>query len=378
MSRPSHRPPRPAPLLLAAALVVALVAGVTACTSSGDDDAATPTSSSIITVPELDLSQEITTPTMSIPPGWVAPDTRGVGLKRIEGRAGPAPIPVYGGAARITGVVQGPDGPVPGATVLLERFVGRSSGSVTVAAGADGRFTAVDLLGGLYRVRAWLQPSLAAPSSATLFIAADQTDAQVQVNVQRYDARKLQAGVETAGITVGGSGRFRALLTQESVDARGIVGGASVPGEAVTVTADAGYSVAPSTATTGADGYATFTLTCLTEGAHNVTVTASGLTANVTLPSCGPLPTTTTTTPGAPPTDLVPVGLVIRVPYAGTLPAGAYRTLLGGCSTTFEVWRDGAWQPTRVTATAVIDAAGPIRDLEPSPGTLGCQYERIR
>jgi hypothetical protein len=329
-------------------------------------------------VPPVEAAEDVTVPTMSVPLGWTAPDTRGAALLPVESRPrATPPVPVYGGAARISGVVQGPEGPVPGATVLLERFVGTRSGSVTVTAGADGRFVADGLIGGRYRVRGWLQPSLAAPSSATLFLAAEQTDAEVRIELRRYDARKLQAGLETAGITVGATGRLRALLTQDLVDGNGIVTGSGVAGEAVTVAADAGTSVSPGAATTGADGYATFTLTCLTEGTHSVTVTASGLTVTVALPTCGPRPTTTTTAPDTPSTDAVPVGAVIAVPYGGTLPAGAYRTQLPGCSTSFEVWRDGAWQD-RVTATAVIEAAGPIRDLQPTFGTLGCQYERIR
>jgi hypothetical protein len=379
MSRDPHRPPRPALLLLAAFLLAALVAGVAACT--GDDSSSAPTSSSVISVPPaVELGEPVTVPTMSVPPGFVAPDTRGAALLPVESRPNSTPpIPVYGGTARISGVVQGPEGPVPGATVLLERFVGRRSGSEVVTAGPDGRFTAVDLLGGLYRVRGWLVPSFTAPSSVTLFLAADQTDTELRIDVRRYDTRKLQAGVETAGVTVGATTRLRALLTQDVVDDDGIVVSSGVAGEVVTVATDAGYSAASTEATTDADGYAVFTLTCLTVGTHGVTVTASGSAATVALPPCGPRVTTTTsTTPSTPPADAVPVGASIGVPYGGTLPAGAYRTGETGCSTSFQVWRDGQWQADRVTAGAVIEAAAPIRDLQPTPGGTGCRYERVR
>src|SRR5437899_6439356 len=64
-------------------------------------------------------------------------------------RVGPGP-------ATIVGRVDGPDGPVPGAIVELDRWTGDRFASVQVPTAADGTWNVQHVLGGRYRVRAWL------------------------------------------------------------------------------------------------------------------------------------------------------------------------------------------------------------------------------
>src|SRR5436190_1842817 len=63
---------------------------------------------------------------------FVAPDSRGVVLDPVMNNvtALRPPLPVRGGTAQLQGTVFGPDGPVSGATVRLERFVGADVGSI--------------------------------------------------------------------------------------------------------------------------------------------------------------------------------------------------------------------------------------------------------
>ncbi len=125
---------------------------------------------------------------------------------------------------RSRGVVNGPDGPVGGATVRIERWVGSRSGSITVNAGGDGRFGARGLLGGRYRVRAWLQPNLTATESQVVFLAIDGS-ANVTVDVSKFEGLQLQASLDVSVINVDDTARVRGLFTRSGVDDDGIVVG---------------------------------------------------------------------------------------------------------------------------------------------------------
>src|SRR3954468_15484125 len=99
-------------------------------------------------VPPVPSTVVLETPT-------TAPDLTGVGLAAVAGRTTTTSIPLGPGGATLNGTVTGPDGPVPSATVHIERLVGDASGSADVATQPDGTWTAPGLLGGRYRVRAW-------------------------------------------------------------------------------------------------------------------------------------------------------------------------------------------------------------------------------
>src|SRR5262249_8051564 len=69
-------------------------------------------------------------------------------------------VPVGPGFATLSGIALGPQGPVGGATVHVDRLVGDAVGSVNVAAQADGVWNLPGILGGRYRVRAWRSPDM--------------------------------------------------------------------------------------------------------------------------------------------------------------------------------------------------------------------------
>lgn len=367
MCRPHHRS---AAALLATALAVLLA--VAGCTDDRGRSASP--STTVITVPDL-LPAEAP-PVVTVPDGFVLADTRGVRLLPLPGagRADQPGVAVTGGAATVSGIVQGPDGPVAGATVLVERFVGDRSGSIRVTAGADGRFRATGLLGGRFRIRGWLPPSLTTTQAVTTFLAIDG-QAEVTLELRRFDGRQLLASLDVGGLEVGGRARVRALLTRESVDGDGIVVGAPVAGEPVRLTAGAGFVViGENPASTGADGSATFVVECVSVGTHQLSVATGDLTATVAVPVCGPRPTTTTTT--APTPQPVPVGSPVTVPFPGVLPAGTYRSGTAGCTTAYQLWDAGTWRDRLAGPT--LEAPGPIRDLRTPPGATPCAYERVR
>jgi hypothetical protein len=362
---------------VAAAIVFAVLGLVVACTSGGGDDQAQDGEAPQLSLPGPTYDD---VPVVTLPEGFVQPDTRGVRLSPVVARpkGGVPALPVYGGSASIGGQVVGPDGPVGGATVKLERWVGGRSGSVTLSASGDGRFGARNLLGGRYRVRAWLEPSLTATQSEVVFLADDGGSANVTVEVSKFEGLRLQASLDVSALNVEDTARVRGLLTRAAVDGDGIVSGAPVPLASIQLTASQGLSVeGDNPATTGSDGLATWRVKCDREGAHSVTLTTEGASTNYTLPTCGPKPVTTTTTPGAGDIPPFAVGEEFTVPRGAPLPPGTYTTFLDGCATSFEAFVNGAWQPQRreIRGT-VMGLLVPARDFRPVEGTDGCRYRR--
>src|SRR5687768_15599325 len=195
---------------LAHGLVLAAL-GLSSC-SDGEEDpfAALRERPNEPTVEPLDLDTDL-------------PDTRGVDLAGVNAfPTGPIEIPVRGGDSTLEGTITGPDGPVPGAQVLLERFVGEHSGALEVVSRPDGTWRARDIHGGRYRVRAWQAPRLGMTESHVLFIPADAVT-PLDLDVVAHEGADLQAVLSASSVSVGGSINVTALATRNEVDANGIL-----------------------------------------------------------------------------------------------------------------------------------------------------------
>ena len=287
-------PHLPVRRLGATTLLVLAVMVLAACTSTSSRALVGPTT----TAPEIAAPGDAPTG-IQPPPGWKLPDTRNAVLLAAPSKAKSVPIAVVGGTSTVSGVVTGPDGPVPGATVRVERFVGTASGSVQVGTDGSGRFVLRSALGGRYRVRAWLQPDLATFVSPTGFVAAgDSLD--LSPNVERHNAVSLQLAAGDATLTMGTPGQVRALLTRETVDSNGIVQAGGVAGSVITLVSAEGLTVtSPNPTTTDATGAAVWVIECTVLGAHLVSASAAEGSASTTLPPCavsGPSTSTTTST----------------------------------------------------------------------------------
>jgi hypothetical protein len=237
----------------------------------------------------------------TLPVPQVIPDTRYATVRPVEGREKATPIPVRGGTSSVSGTVTGPEGGVGGATVMIERFVGTQSGSILVAADGAGRFSAPGLLGGRYRVRAWLQPSLATVTSSTGFVE-EGGNLNLPVKVERHDAITLQVASAVGALSVGVPAGVVALITQQQVDTNGIVREGAMPGVSLVLVGSAGLSVGdPNPAVTDASGRARWNVTCSAAGTYSVSVSSTSppASAGATLPACvvgGPSTSSTSTT----------------------------------------------------------------------------------
>lgn len=335
-----------------------------------------------------------------LPPDFQIPDTRGAALPYFP--SDPEEIdeklPVQDerrGKARLSGIVTFEGRRVGGARVRLERIVGNRIGVLDVAANGEGVFTVKELLGGKYRIRAWETPALSAVPSQTLFLPA-AADVDLEVPLTEFDGQRLQGALTTGEPRVGATVTLRALLTEVEVDGEGYVNGTGLPNETITVSTGEGYRPAgPTTATTDASGYATFSVVCLREGAHQVTLRFLELTVTATLPVCLPpsadattttsttepeadddpdgSSTTTTTTPPS-----FPVGEEFTTPYGGPLPPGTYTSADSGpCRVVYEVYNGREWRAAVAPASgATMVLTFPARRLQPASGTTPCTYRR--
>lgn len=333
-------------------------------------------------------------PAASLPASTVEPpppittvlpaDTRGVALPVAEGLP-PAPpgAAVLGGDAVVGGVVTGPGGPVPGATVRLERLVGEESDRLEVGTNADGWWEVRGVHGGRYRVRAWRVPDHAQSGSSVLFVPGNAATT-IDLDVERHEGLEVRVALNPSQTTLGRPLTVGALLVAPEVGTDGVLRAGGVPGVEATLALDARYVLdGPATRLTASDGSVTWQIVCAsTAGGGGSGIQAAGATFPIALPDCAPEPTTTSSTTATlpPPPASFPLGETFRPPFAGPLPAGTYTVIAspgGNCSTTYTPWTSTGWSDTRRTATGTpLLLTAPARDLEASGGLAPCSYTR--
>ncbi|HWH35152.1 MAG TPA: hypothetical protein VNT56_07505, partial [Acidimicrobiales bacterium] len=250
MTRPRRRPPQ-VPSLLG----ILLVASV-ACTSG---DAFDP-----LPRPEGTVAPETSTTTR--------PDFSGMALAPVAGTTSTTEVVVGPGPSTVAGRVDGPDGPVPEATVRVERLVGDQIAAVDVFANLDGLWQAPAVHGGRYRVRAWRAPDLAMVEPQILFVGAGQT-AELALAVERFDARAVDAVIAPDPPRVGAPANLLVRLSAQTVDDDGVVRATPSAGLEVVLSPGSGWAArSPLRQVTGSTGSATFTLVCRAPGPQPLVV----------------------------------------------------------------------------------------------------------
>ncbi len=272
------------------------IVGVSACSDADPGQATAPTTLPDTVPPELAVGANVTVPaTLPVPDNFIAPDTRGAIIPPVLSKVADfdhsrPTLPVEGGTARISGVILGPEGPLDGAVVRLERFVGADFGQLDVRTNKDGRYEAANILGGRYRLRAWQKPSLATIEPPALFLAADRGQATLDIVTEKFEGESLQGALDSADPHVGQRVTFRVLFSRAEVNDDGIVVGVGMEGHDVQVTpVDSGIKVdGGDLQRTGGDGLAFFTLICEGEGVHSVIIGSGDKALAVGLPNCLP------------------------------------------------------------------------------------------
>lgn len=280
----AFRPRRPAARSAALAALALLIAG---CGNSVD-------TLSIPTPPAT--SVPLPRPPDTLPPGLASVSE--VPVAGVTTTTAPAVGP---GPASMNGTVTGPGGPIAGATVQIDRFVGDSYSSRRTTTAADGTWSFRNILGGDYRVRAWQAPALDMQAPQIVFLSANQPQT-VALQLTSYQDQQVQVAINPANPVLGQPANLVIQVTNPTVDANGILSVPPVPGTPVTLVNGSGWQVDNGNPlTTDASGQATFVVTCNAAGTDPLSAQV-GTNPPVTLqmPLCGAPPPTTTTTTASP------------------------------------------------------------------------------
>ena len=198
-------------------------------------------------------------------------------------------VPPNVGRSRLTGVVTGPQGVVPGAIVRIERVVGDATQVVDAVTGVDGRYDVPGIGGGRYRLRAFLAPTLAQPTGSILYLP-DGEERTVDLTVEAFAEPSIDIAVAPDPPLLDQQVNLGVRVSGRLVDVDGFVRTQPLVGGTVQVTATGGWSSpSPFTATTDGDGQARFSASCRSTSSTQLQVT-------VRVPNAvpGSLPTTAT------------------------------------------------------------------------------------
>ncbi len=161
--------------------------------------------------------------TLALRPSTSAPPRERLSRVTIPPLDGTRPTPtiVFGtGDVTITGRVIGPDGPVPQASVRIERFVGEQSATTIVTTDEDGRYRLSDVTGGQVRIQAFRSPDYAQRESVVGFASEVFTQ---DLEVVKLSGTRVQWAIAPARPLVDRGTNLVIQVGAQKVDADGIV-----------------------------------------------------------------------------------------------------------------------------------------------------------
>ncbi len=214
------------------------------------------------------------------------------------------------GQATLRGTVQGPQGPVSGATVQIERSADGGPTQASITAGPGGTWAVRGIPGGSYGLRAWLPPDLATTAPTTFFLAA-QADRVVTLQLSSVSVPIVQAAVAPNPPITGQPAQVVVQINSRRVRSDGSLTTEAAVGLSVQLNTLGAWSIAqPNPAVTDPSGQATWTATCGARGNQPLEVdlgaqfatsspsslTAQGVPLNLVDCAASPFATTTTTT----------------------------------------------------------------------------------
>jgi hypothetical protein len=250
-------------------------------------------------------------PTAASPAAPIASFPAGMASRVEPTIAGSEPtttIAIGPGQASLGGTVVGPSGPVGGATVEVSRVVGAASASAMTQSARDGSWHFGQLLGGVYRIRSWLAPSLAQTRGQVVFLGANQ-DLIVNLSLSLVATAQVTSATNPPQPLQGQPATLGVLVSLPQVSASGQLRQTADAGVAVTLTDGPDWSVlSPNPSITDASGYAYFQITCFLAGPAPLSAqVAGGNPLSLGMPPCGSPPSPPTSGPGCPTTTLLGV-----------------------------------------------------------------------
>ena len=232
-------------------------------------------------------------------------DLSGIKLSGVPGKT-TTTIALGPGGATIKGTVAGPDGAaVGGATIHVERLVGDAVAAQDFPSNPDGTFTIPTVLGGRYRVRAYVpDPYDLAMAAPELFFLANTDTKQLNLTMAAYSGVAVTSSIAPDPPFVNAPANLVVQVVTQMVDAKGIVRGTPVPGAKVELFGSGSWLVRTTNPTTTDDkGLALFQMECSAVGDQGLSAVVNDtVNAPLTIGACTEPPPPTTTTVAPPPT----------------------------------------------------------------------------
>ena len=272
MSKNSPSFPRTGRSGLVLAIVLGL--GLAAC---GSDQGATPATTTLAPEPE---------PTVAVGPSSTVPVTASTAPGRPR-TVTTLPADISGGLARIAGTVVGPQGPVPGANIRVERLTGTEVSVLNITATSNGAYNIPSVRGGHYRLRAWRAPDLLMTQPEAFFLAADE---QKSLELRLTNASDLNLQVVTdPPPPLPKEELFNIVVTVYAgkVSSEGLLEGTTRNGLALQFAVGQNLGLqGADRGTTDASGKATFRVKCIGAGPTGADVIVGTTRIPLTLPTC--------------------------------------------------------------------------------------------
>jgi hypothetical protein len=232
--------------------------------------------------PETTAVIEVTTePPTTAPPETVKGTPRTV--TTLSTAMGP-------GGARIVGTVTGPEGPVTGAVVRVERFVGSAVANTEVRSQA-GSWAIESVLGGSYRVTIFRPPDLTETAPDVFFLGADETKTLTTTLVRLGGDGSVTATIDPNPPLVGLPALLTVRFGSGGVDAQGTVIFTPRPGVRAQLNLGSGIGLESALVViTDGAGAAAWQVRCLLPGLFPASILVGNASSALILPPCTAAP----------------------------------------------------------------------------------------
>src|SRR4051812_2205292 len=232
-------------------------------------------------------------------------DLSGVKLSGVAGKTTTTTLSLGPGGATLKGKVAGPEGAaVGGATIHVERLVGDATAMQDFSSNADGTFSIPTLLGGRYRVRAYVPDpyNLAQPGDNVFFLANNETK-PLDLQMPQSWGGAIPSSRAPNPPFVNEPANLVVQVVNQVVDEKGIVRGTPVPGAKVELFGTGTWLVRTANPTVTDDrGLALYQVECAAVGEQSLSaVVNDSVNSTLKVGQCGELPPPTTTTAAPPP-----------------------------------------------------------------------------
>ncbi len=225
---------------------------------------------------------EIEPSAMSV--AWLGADAVNGGWSGSPVEAQAPEVELGGGDVTISGTVRGLGLESGLAVVVLERVAAGGTASATFLAGEDGQYQATGLLGGAYRIRAYVPGELASAGAQVAFVPAG-SDVTADLAVSRpSDYRRVE--VAQPQLWVDGRTTFSFVVGQESVDDQGRLTVAPVGGLVMRVSVLGADLLSADTVVTNQQGSGSVTVTCPSTGPVTLVLDNVAFTHRTSLGRC--------------------------------------------------------------------------------------------